>query len=69
VLQLTREAETKLRTLVECGSFNDESGAINELFSQFILNQDAEKRRMIMAIYKMNVEKRQHDEKRNSMSC
>jgi hypothetical protein len=54
VLQLTKEAEAKLKTLVECLNFNDESAAINELFYQFVLNQDAEKRRMIMAVYQIN---------------
>jgi len=53
-LQLTKEAETKLRTLVECLNFNDESAAVNELFYQFVLNQDADKRRMIMAVYQIN---------------
>jgi hypothetical protein len=54
LLQLTKEAEAKLRTLVECLNFNDESAAINELFYQFVLNQDADKRRMIMAVYQIN---------------
>lgn len=55
LLQITKEAEAKLKTLVECLNFNDESAAINELFYQYILNQDADKRRMIMAVYQMNI--------------
>jgi hypothetical protein len=54
-MQITKEAEAKLKTLVECLNFNDESTAINELFYQFILNQDADKRKMIMAVYQMNI--------------
>ena len=54
MLQLTKEAEAKLRTLVECLNFNDESAAINALFYQFVLNLDADKRRMIMAVYQIN---------------
>ncbi len=56
-MQITKEAEAKLKTLVECLNFNDESTAINELFYQFILNQDADKRKMIMSAYQINIEK------------
>jgi len=55
MLQLTKEAESKLKTLVECLNFDNESAAINELFYQFILNQDGDRRRMIMAVYQMNM--------------
>jgi hypothetical protein len=54
MLQLTKEAEAKLKTLVECLNFDNESAAINELFYQFVLNQDSDKRKMIMAVYQMN---------------
>ena len=54
-LELNREAEAKLRALAECLNFNDESAAVNELFYQFVLNQEPDKRRMIMAVYQMNV--------------
>jgi hypothetical protein len=55
LLQLTKEAEAKLKTLAECLNFNDESTVVNELFYQFILNQDSDKRRMIMAAYQINI--------------
>jgi hypothetical protein len=54
-LQLTKEAEAKLRTLAECLNFDNESAVVNELFYQFILNQDADRRRMIMAVYQLNI--------------
>jgi hypothetical protein len=54
LLQLTKEAEAKIRTLVECLNFSDESAAIDELFFQFVLNQDADKRRLILAVYQIN---------------
>jgi hypothetical protein len=47
-IELTKEAETKLTTLVE-------STVINELFYKFVLDQEPDKRRMIMAVYQMNV--------------
>lgn len=54
-LKLTREAATKLRTLAECLNFENESAVVNELFYQFVLNQDPDRRRMIMTAYQMNV--------------
>lgn len=54
-LELTIEAEAKLKTLAECLDFENESAAVNELFYQFVLNQEPDKRRMIMAVYQMNV--------------
>ena len=56
LLELTKEAEAKLKTLVECLNLNDESSVISELFYQFVLDQEPDKRRMIMAAYKMNVQ-------------
>ena len=53
-LELTKEAQAKLKTLAECLN-EDESAVVNELFYQFVLNQEADKRRMIMAAYQMNV--------------
>lgn len=53
-LELTKEAEAKLRTLAECLNFDNESTVVNELFYQFVLNQDPDKRRMIMSVYQMN---------------
>jgi hypothetical protein len=53
--ELTKEAEAKLKTLVECLNLNDESSVINELFYKFVLDQEPDKRRMIMAIYQMNI--------------
>ena len=53
-IQLTGEAEAKLRALAECFQFDDESAAVNELFYQFVLNQDPEKRKMIMTVYQIN---------------
>jgi hypothetical protein len=55
MLELTKEAEAKLRTLAECLNLEDKSTAVNELFYQFVLNQESDKRRMIMAVYQMNV--------------
>lgn len=54
-LELTREAKAKLRTLVECLNFEDESAVVNELFYQFILNQEPDKRKMIMSAYQLNI--------------
>ena len=54
-IQLTKEAETKLTTLVECLNLDNESTVINELFYKFVLDQEPDKRRMIMAAYQMNV--------------
>jgi hypothetical protein len=54
-IQLTNEAKTKLRTLVECLNWDNESAVINELFYKFVLDQEPDKRRMIMAIYEMNI--------------
>jgi hypothetical protein len=55
IVELTKEAEAKLRTLTECLGLNDESSIINELFYKFVLDQEPDKRRMIMAAYQMNV--------------
>jgi len=57
-LQLTKEAEAKLKTLTECLSLENESAVVNELFCQFILNQEPDKRRMIMSVYQLNVKAR-----------
>jgi hypothetical protein len=54
-LELTKEAEAKLRTLAECLNLENESAVVNELFYQFILNQEPDKRRMIMSVYQLNV--------------
>jgi len=54
-IDLTKEAETKLTTLVECLNLDNESTVINELFYKFVLDQEPDKRRMIMAAYQMNV--------------
>jgi hypothetical protein len=54
-IELTKEAETKLITLVECLNLDNESTVINELFYKFVLDQEPDKRRMIMAAYQMNV--------------
>lgn len=54
-LELTKEAEIKLTTLVECLNLDNESTVINELFYKFVLDQEPDKRRMIMAVYEMNV--------------
>ena len=54
-IELTKEAEAKLMTLVECLNLDNESTVINELFYKFVLDQDPDKRRMIMAVYQMNV--------------
>ena len=55
LVELTKEAEAKLKTLVECLNSNDESSVINDLFYKFVLDQEPNKRRMIMAAYQMNV--------------
>ncbi|MDQ5860216.1 MAG: hypothetical protein M3278_04495 [Thermoproteota archaeon] len=54
-IELTKEAETKLMTLVECLNLDNESTVINELFYKFVLDQEPDKRRMIMAAYQINV--------------
>lgn len=54
-LELTKEAEIKLRTLAECLNFENESAVVDELFYQFVLNQEPDKRRMIMSVYQMNI--------------
>jgi hypothetical protein len=54
-IELTKEAETKLMTLVECLNLDNESTVINELFYKFVLDQEPDKRRMIMAAYQMNI--------------
>jgi len=54
-IELTKEAEIKLTTLVECLNLDSESTVINELFYKFVLDQEPDKRRMIMAVYEMNV--------------
>jgi hypothetical protein len=56
LVELTKEAEAKLKTLVECLNSNDESSVINDLFYKFVLDQEPDKRRMLMAAYQMNVE-------------
>jgi hypothetical protein len=56
LVELTKEAEAKLKTLVECLNLNDESSVISDLFYQFVLDQEPDKRRMIMAAYQMNVQ-------------
>ena len=54
-IELTKEAQSKLTTLVECLNLDNESAVINELFYKFVLDQEPDKRRMIMAVYQMNV--------------
>jgi hypothetical protein len=54
-IELTKEAESKLTTLVECLNLDNESTVINELFYKFVLDQEPDKRRTIMAVYQMNV--------------
>ena len=54
-LELTQEAEIKLKTLAESLNFENESAVVNDLFYQFVLNQEPEKRKMIMAVYQINV--------------
>ena len=54
-IELTKEAEIKLTTLVECLNLDNQSTVINELFYKFVLDQEPDKRRMIMAVYEMNV--------------
>jgi len=56
LVELTKEAEAKLRTLVECLNLNDESSVINELFYQYVLDQEADERRAIMAVYQLNID-------------
>ena len=53
-LELTAEAKNKLCTLAECLNFENESAVVNELFYQFVLSQEPDKRRMIMAVYQIN---------------
>ena len=53
-IELTKEAENKLRTLVECLNLENESTVVNELFYKFVLDQEPDKRRMIMAVYQIN---------------
>ena len=48
-LELTKEAEAKLKTLAVCLDLENESTVVNELFYQFVLNQESDKRRMIMS--------------------
>lgn len=55
MLSLTQEAQAKLRTLAECLNLADESVAVNELFYQFILSQDTDRRKIIMATYQINM--------------
>jgi hypothetical protein len=55
LVELTKEAEAKLKTLVECLNLNDESSVINELFYQYMLDQEADGRRTIMAVYQLNI--------------
>jgi hypothetical protein len=45
-IELTKEAEIKLTTLVECLNLDND---------KFVLDQEPDKRRMIMAVYEMNV--------------
>ena len=52
-IELTKEAEIKLTTLVECLNLDNESTVINELFYKFVLDQEPDKRRMIMAVYEI----------------
>jgi hypothetical protein len=54
-LELTKEAEAKLKTLAVCLNRALVFKMVNELFYQFVLNQESDKRRMIMAVYQMNV--------------
>jgi hypothetical protein len=54
-IELTKEAGTKLMTLVECLNLDNESAVVNELFYKFVLDQEPDKRRMIMAVYQMNI--------------
>ena len=54
-IEITKEAETKLSTLIECLDLDNESTVINELFYKFVLDQEPDKRKMIMAVYQMNV--------------
>ena len=59
MLSLTQEAQAKLRTLAECLNLADESAAVNELFYQFVLSQDAGMRKIIMAAYQINIAAKQ----------
>ena len=54
LVELTKEAQSKLTTLVECLNLDNESTVINDLFYKFVLDQEPDKRRMIMAVYQMN---------------
>lgn len=55
MMSLTQEAQAKLRTLAECLNLADESAAVNELFYQFILGQDTDRRKIILAAYQINM--------------
>jgi hypothetical protein len=57
MLDLTKEAEAKLKTLAECLNLSNESYVIDELFYQFLLDQQSDKRTTIMMLYKMNLER------------
>ena len=54
-MELSKDAEGKLRTLVECMGYRDASEAVSELFYQTLLNQDADKRKMMMVVYQINI--------------
>ena len=54
-IEITKEAEAKLTTLAECLDLDNESTVINELFYKFVLEQEPDKRRMIMSVYQMNI--------------
>ena len=56
-IELTKEAQSKLTTLVECLNLDNESTVINELFYKFVLDQDPDKRRMIMSVYQITANK------------
>ena len=54
-LELSKEAETMLRTLMECLNFENENAVVDDLFYQFVLNQEPDKKRIIKSIYQMNI--------------
>jgi hypothetical protein len=54
-IEITKEAGAKLTTLAECLDLDNESMVINELFYKFVLEQEPDKRRMIMSVYQMNI--------------
>ena len=54
-IELTKEAQSKLTTLVECLNLDNESTVINDLFYKFVLDLEPDERRMIMTAYQMNV--------------